>query len=73
MTDKGFCISEYCASKGIFHNRPAMKFNVQFDQVDIADNFNIASLKIHVKRYIGRVRDWSILNHVLPCAANGPS
>ena len=35
MTDKGFCIQKYCASKGIFHNRPAMKFNDQFEQVDI--------------------------------------
>ena len=66
MTDKGFCIQEYCASKGIFHNRPAMKFNDQFEQVDIADNFDIASLRIHVERYIGRVRDWSILNCVWP-------
>ena len=66
MTDKGFCIQEYCVSKGIFHNRPAMKFNDQFEQVDIADNFDIASLRIHVERYIGRVRDWSILNRVWP-------
>ena len=41
-----------------------MKFNDQFDQVDIADNFDIASLRIHVERYIVRVRDWSILNRV---------
>ena len=66
MTDKGFCIQEYCASKGIFHNRPAMKFNDQFEQVDIADNFDIASLRIDVEQYIGRVRDWSILNRVWP-------
>ena len=53
-----------CASEGIFHNRPAMKFDDQFDQVDIAENFDIASLRIHVERYIGGVRDWSILNRV---------
>ena len=41
-----------------------MKFNDQFDQVDIADDFDITSLKIHVERYVDRVRDWSILNCV---------
>ena len=43
-----------------------MKFNNHFDQVDIADNFDIASFRIHMERYIGRVRDWSILNRVWP-------
>ena len=63
MTDKGFCIQEYCAFKGVFHNHPAMKFK---DQFDIADNFDISSLRIHAERYIGRVLDSSILNRVWP-------
>ena len=37
------------ASKGIFHNLPAMKFNDQFVQFDIADNFDILILHSHQK------------------------
>ena len=44
MTDKGFAVKELCATEGIFHNRPPMKFSEQFSQVETADNFDIASL-----------------------------
>ena len=64
MTDKGFAIKELCATKGVFHNRPPSKFSEQFTQVEAADNFDIASLRIHVERYIGRVREWGILNKI---------
>ena len=64
MIDKGFAIQDLCATRGIFHNHPAMKFNDQFNLVGTADNFDVASMRIHVERYIGRVRDWSILNNV---------
>ena len=64
MTDKGFAIKELCATKGIFHDRPPIKFNDQFSHVEAADNFDIASLRIHAERFIGRVesREWGILN-----------
>ena len=66
MTDKGFAIKELCTTKGIFHNRPPIKINDQFSHVEAADNFDIASLRIHVERFIGRVRDWGILNKIWP-------
>ena len=66
MTDKGFAIKELCATKGIFYNRPPIKFNGQFSHVEAADNFDIESLRIHVERFIGRVREWSILNMIWP-------
>ena len=66
MADKGFAIQDICANKGIFFNRPAQKNDVQFIQADIAGNFDIASTRIHVERYIGRVRNWAILNSVWP-------
>ena len=65
-TDKGFAIKELCATKGIFHSRPPIKFNDQFSHVEAADNFDVASLKIHVGRFIGRVREWGILNKIWP-------
>lgn len=66
MSDKGFSIQELCASKGVTLNRPKQKNNPQFSEAEIQDNFNIASTRIHVERFIGRVRDWTILNNVWP-------
>ena len=61
MADRGFSLQDYCASKGVYLNRPAQKSNPQF-----AANFDIAATRIHVERFIGRVRDWTILNTVWP-------
>ena len=53
MTDKSFAIKELCATKGMFHSRPPVKFSDQFSHVEDADNFDIASLRVHVERFIG--------------------
>ena len=66
MTDKGFSIQDLCAIKGVTLNRPKQKEADQFSQPDIMRNFNIASTRIHVERYIGRVRNWKILNNIWP-------
>ena len=61
MADKGFNVQELCESKGIFHNRPAMKYDDQFSQVDTADNFDISCLRIHVERYlVGAYKVWPV-------------
>ena len=64
MADRGFAIHDLFALKGIYLNRPAQKLSDKFTEV--ASNFDIASTRIHVKQFIGRVRDWSILNAVWP-------
>ena len=66
MSDRGFSVQDYCAVKGVYLNRPAQKANGTFSHSEIASNFDIASTRIHVERFIGRVRDWSILNAVWP-------
>ena len=66
MTDRGFSIQDLCAIKGITLNRPKQKENAQFTQSEVQQNFDIAATRIHVERYIGRVRDWKILNNVWP-------
>lgn len=66
MADRGFSIQEYCSGKGVYLNRPAQKSGPQFTEAEVAANFDIAATRIHVERYIGRVRDWSILNAVWP-------
>ena len=64
MADRGFSIQDYCASKGVYLNRPAQKHNDQISQSEIAVNFNIAATRIHVERFIGRVGDRAVLNAV---------
>ena len=66
MADRGFAIQDLCALKGIYLNRPAQKLSDQFTQAEVACNFDISSARIHVERFIGRVREWSILNAVWP-------
>ena len=66
MADRGFAIQDLCALKGVHLNRPAQKMSDQFTQAEVASNFDIASTRIHVERFIGRVREWSILNAFWP-------
>ncbi len=67
MSDKGFVIQDLCSIKGIYLNQPKQKENDQFEQSDIKTNFDIAlTTRIHVERFIGRVRDWTILNNTWP-------
>ena len=66
MGARGFAVQDLCALKGIHLNRPVQKMSDQFTQAEVASNFNIASTRIHVERFIGRVREWSILNAVWP-------
>ena len=53
-------MQNYCFVKGVYLNRPAQKDSDQFSQSDVASNFDIASTRIHVERFIGRAWDWSI-------------
>lgn len=66
LTDKGFGIEGLCHSKGLSHNRPPMKFDAQYEESDISKNFDVATLRIYNDNYIGRMRDWSILNACWP-------
>ena len=67
MSDRGFSIQDFCAIKGVSLNRPKQKECDQFAQVDVAKNFDITSTRIHVERFIGRIRDWGNYKH---CLAN---
>ena len=39
--------------KRVYLNRPAQKDSDQFSQSGVASNFDIASTRIHVERFIG--------------------
>ena len=49
-----------------FFNRPKQKECDQFAQVDVEKNFDIAAKRIHVEKFIRRIRDWGIMNTVSP-------
>ena len=66
LTDKRFGIEDLCHAKGLSHNHPPMKFEAQFEETDIAKKFDVATLRIYNENYIGRMRDWSILNTCWP-------
>ena len=66
LTDKGFGITELCLSKGLHHNRPPLKYTPQYEESDISANFDIATLRIYNENYIGRMRDWAIMNACWP-------
>ena len=66
MTGRRFAVQDRCALKGIHLNRPAQKMSDQFTWAEIASNFDSASTRFHVERFIGQVREWSILNAVWP-------
>ena len=55
MADRGFAVQDLCVLKGVHLNRPAQKMSDQFTQAEVASNFDIASTRIHVERFIGGV------------------
>lgn len=57
MAYRGFSVQEHCAIKVVFSNPPAQKNSDQFCNSDVAADFDITSCRIHVERFIGRVRD----------------
>ena len=62
MSDRGFAIQDICAVKGVFLNRSKQKDQDQFTEAEVKKIFDIAATRIHVERFIGRVRDWRISN-----------
>ena len=61
MSDRGFTIQDLCREKGIYLNSPKEKDQDQFSEKDIQKNFNIASTRIHGKRFTWRVHNFTFL------------
>ena len=67
MADRGFTIRDMLADKGIELNIPPfMEGRKQFSTTDIQQGREIASVRIHVERAIGRIKNYNILKGVLP-------
>jgi len=69
MADKGFLIQDMLAPLGVRLNvPPVLKSNSQMAAEDVILTKKIAQLRIHVERAIGRVKEFRILQGVLPAA-----
>ena len=69
MADKGFQIQDLLAPLGVRLNLPPfLNSNHQMPANDVILTKNIAHLRIHVERAIGRVKEFHILQNVLPAA-----
>jgi hypothetical protein len=67
MADRGFAIRDCLAKRGIELNLPPfMDGRQQLSSTNVESGRRIASLRIHVERAIGRIKNYSILNGVLP-------
>ena len=67
MADRGFTIRDLLKEKGISLNIPPfMDGKQQFSPEEIRSGRGIASLRIHVERVIGRIKNFAILKSTLP-------
>ena len=67
MADRGFTIRDLLKEKNISLNIPPfLEGRKQLSTQDIKHGRGIASLRIHVERVIGRIKNYSILKGTLP-------
>lgn len=66
MADRGFEIEDILP-EGVTLNIPPFKgINRQLKPQDVEDTINIATVRIHVERAIGRIKNYHILDGILP-------
>jgi len=67
MADRGFTVRDLLQEKGVDLNIPPfMEGRQQLSATDIQSGRGIASLRIHVERLIGRIKNYAILKGTLP-------
>ena len=67
MADRGFTMQDQLQSIGIKLNVPPfMEGRQQLPPEEVQEGRKIASLRIHVERAIGRIKNFSILKGTLP-------
>ena len=64
MADKGFTIADLTERHGVTLNIPPMKHDDQFTERELLTTRRIASLRIHVERAIGKIKNFKILNDI---------
>ena len=66
MADKGFTIREMLKEIDVGLNIPVFLNEKQFSSVDVEKGRKIASVRIHVERAIGRIKNFQILKGTIP-------
>ena len=64
MADKGFTIVDLTERRGVMLNIPPMKHDDQSTERELLTTRRIASLRIHVERAIGKIKNYKILNDI---------
>ena len=71
MADKGFDVEDLLARIGIRLNIPPLKGKQQLPEADVIRTQQIARVRIHVERAIARVKNFCILEKVIPLTTMG--
>ncbi|KAJ1519767.1 hypothetical protein ONE63_005023 [Megalurothrips usitatus] len=68
MVDRGFDVETECRARGVRILMPPFKTpnQTKFTSIQVLNTRKLARARIHVERRIGRVRDWTFLNNVIP-------
>ena len=67
MADRGFTIKDLLKEIGVELNIPPfMEGRDQLPSKEVKQGWQIASVRIHVERAIGRIKTFSILKHTMP-------
>ena len=67
MADRGFDISKLLQAKGVTLNIPLfLGQRQQLSSSEVIETRRIASIRIHVERAIGRMKNHRLLQHVIP-------
>jgi len=67
MADKGFTIKDQLAAKGAHLVMPNfLSDKGQFSQRETEHNKKVASLRIHVERYMERLKNWHFFDRTIP-------
>ena len=72
MADKGFTIRDLLDPMGINLDIPIfLEAKAQFQTEQVVVNQRIASVRIHVERYISRIKNFHIFDRPLPLTMHG--
>ena len=66
MADKGFTIGDLLTERKCSLNIPPFKKNNQFSVKEVFETQDIAKVRIHVERTIGRVKNFHLFDGVMP-------
>lgn len=72
MADKGFTIRDLLDPLGVKLNTPIyLEDNLQFSASQVCVNQRIAAQRIHVERYISRIKNFGIFDRPIPISMHG--